>query len=242
MGPKIVVAAAILIAFLASAIVLSQASSTPAVSSAGLEFPAVMRQKVIAGATPVGSKVQAKLAEATLVDGVVIPRGALLSGEVTVSVAKSASDPSRLAIRMDSASWKNGPAQKMLELKNKIYLTEWYYPATSLISQAASDDSGDSPSTSRHRNDASPFPSRTNSSPQVLAPPPYPGHDSNRDANRLPGAPNPDSGISQHRILMKNMESIRNPEGGIVITSKGSAIKLDKSTTYVFVAGGVAPK
>ena len=245
MGHKIVVAAgsamlpamslAISIALLGPAILLGQASSTPAISSAGLELPALMRQKVIAGATPVGSKVQAKLAVATLVDGVVVPQGALLSGEVTVSAAKSASEPSRLAIRMDSASWKNGKAQKMkmIDLKNKVYLTEWYYPATSLIGQATSDDPGNSPLyDSRHRNDAS----------QIPGPPPFPGHDSNRDANRLPGAPNPDSGLSQHRVLMKNIESIRNPEGGFVITSKGSGIKLDKSTTYVFGAGGMAPK
>jgi hypothetical protein len=86
------------------------AQHAPAASSfsGALEFPVVMRQNVAAGTTPVGTKVQAKLAVATLVDGVVVPRDAVFSGEVTESVAKSVTDPSRLAIRMDSAQWKKG--------------------------------------------------------------------------------------------------------------------------------------
>jgi hypothetical protein len=80
----------------------------PAASSAaGLEFPVLMRQNASAGTTPVGTKVQAKLAVSTLVNGVVVPRDAILSGEITESVAKSATNPSRLAIRMESAQWKN---------------------------------------------------------------------------------------------------------------------------------------
>ena len=75
-----------------------------------------MRQNVAAGTTSVGTKVQAKLAVATLVDGMVVPRDAVLSGEVTESVAKSATDPSRLAVRMDSAQWKKGPAPIVLSL------------------------------------------------------------------------------------------------------------------------------
>src|SRR5271167_996536 len=54
----------------------------------GLEFPVFMRQKVVAGTTPVGTKVEAKLAVATLVNGTVVPQDALFSGEVTESVAK----------------------------------------------------------------------------------------------------------------------------------------------------------
>jgi len=63
-----------------------------------------MKQSVTAGATPVGTKVQAKLVVATLVDGTVFPQNSVFSGEVIESVAKSATDPSRVAIRMDSAS------------------------------------------------------------------------------------------------------------------------------------------
>ena len=95
-------------------------------SSLGLELPVTMRQNVTAGTTAVGTKVQAKLAVATLVNGVVVPRDAILSGEVIESVAKSPTDPSRLAIRMDVAQWKNGSAPL------KVYLTPWYYASPAL--------------------------------------------------------------------------------------------------------------
>src|SRR5271156_5336201 len=103
---------------LASAVLLVSAgllSPTPA-APAGLEFPAIMRQNVTAGKTPAGTKVEAKLTVATLVNGVVVPQDAILSGEVTESVGKSATDPSRLAIRMDSALWKNKSAPVELAL------------------------------------------------------------------------------------------------------------------------------
>ena len=41
---------------------------------------------------------------------------------------------------------------------------------------------------------------------------------------------------------MKNTESMRNPDGGVVITCKGSGIKLNKTTAYVFSSIGAAPK
>ena len=113
---------------LASVLSLGQPPPAPQSSTAGLEFPVIMRQNVAAGATPVGTKIQAKLTVATLVNGVVVPQGAILSGEVIESVAKSATDPSRLAIRMDSAQWKNRSAPI------KAYLTGWYYPAAPRMS------------------------------------------------------------------------------------------------------------
>ena len=86
------------------------------------ELPIVLRQSVEAGKTAVGTKVEARLVMATMMKGGVLPRDAVISGEVTESVAKSNQSPSRLAIRMDSAQWKNGVA------KFKVYLTAWYYP------------------------------------------------------------------------------------------------------------------
>ncbi len=53
-----------------------------------------MKQDVTAGKTPVGTKVQAKLQVATLVDGTVLPKNTVFSGEVTESVAKSESTSS----------------------------------------------------------------------------------------------------------------------------------------------------
>ena len=134
---------------------------TPAASgsSGALEFPVIMRQNVVAGTTPVGTKVQAKLAVATLVDGVVVPRDAVLSGEVTESVAKSATDPSRLGIRMDSAQWKKGSAPIVLSLASKLYLTAWYYPVAEMRAPDLSDESPDgTPQSWRRRNRAPTFP------------------------------------------------------------------------------------
>src|SRR5580658_1655237 len=53
------------------------------------EFPVVMQQSVVAGKTPVGTKVRAKLEVATPVNGRVVPRKAVLSGEVLESRGKS---------------------------------------------------------------------------------------------------------------------------------------------------------
>ena len=98
------------LAFTALAIILSStgllSQQTPALSgcAGACEFPVTLRQSVVAGKTPAGTKVEAKLVLATLVNGTVIPRDAILSGEITESVAR-ASEPSRIAIRMDLARW-----------------------------------------------------------------------------------------------------------------------------------------
>ena len=103
----------------------------PVASSAGggHEFPVTMRQKIEAGKTAVGTKVEAELALATLVEGTVIPRDAIFSGEVIESTAKTGTEPSRLAIRMDAVRWKKGSAPV------KVYLTAWYYPIRTEVGQ-----------------------------------------------------------------------------------------------------------
>ena len=203
--------------------------------SGAREFPVVMRQNVAAGITPVGTKVQAKLAIATLVDGVVVPRDAVFSGEVTESVAKSATDPSRLAIRMDSAQWKKGSAPIVLPLTSKVYLTAWYYPVAAMTPQDLSDESpDDGPQGWKHRNRAPTFPD-----PNTPASQPFPGRGTDTDPVSLP--PSPSSNISKHRALMKNVESTRNRDGAVSLTSKSFNIKIDKLTTYVLAAGDLLP-
>jgi hypothetical protein len=209
------------------------AQPTPAGSSSSgaLEFPVVMRQNVAAGITPVGAKVQAKLAVATLVDGVVVPRDAVFSGEVTESVAKSATDPSRLAIRMDSAQWKKGSTPIVLSLASKVYLTAWYYPLAETRAQDLSDESPDDASQSwNHRNRPPTFPD-----PNGSAAEPFPGRGVGTDLGASP--PSPASNISKHRALMKNVESTRNSDGAVSLTSKSFNIKIDKLTTYVLATG-----
>jgi hypothetical protein len=200
---------------------LPQSSASPI----GMEFPIVMRQSVVAGKTPIGTKVQAKLVAATLVNGTVVPRDAILSGEVTESVKKSASDPSRLAIRMDSADWKKGSAPI------KVYLTAWYYPESAITSQDPSYQPQDAANSKRNWNGMGTYPDPNNPISQQR----FPAGDSNKDAGPAPASPA--STISKHRVLMKNVQSIRNRDGAVVLIDQRSDLKLDKVTTYVLASG-----
>jgi hypothetical protein len=179
-----------------------------------------MRQNVVAGKTPAGTKVQANLVVATLVDGVVIPRGAALSGEVTESVAKTKADPSRLAIRMDSAEWKNGSAPL------KLYLTAWYYPVEAMPPQNLSYEPPDAANSTRNWNGMGQYPDKRD----PTAAPRFP--DANRDKDS-PTLPSPSSITSKHRVLMKDVDSIRDVDGAVTLSSKRSNLKIDKLTTYV---------
>jgi hypothetical protein len=214
--------------FLASAALFCQKPIT-GTSSARLELPVIMRQKVTAGATRAGTKVQAKLAVATLVNGAVVPQGAILSGEVAESVAKSATSPSCLAIRLDSAQWKNRSTPVVLKFTKEVYLTAWYYPAAPLTVNDLPDQAVDASAPTPIRRSGSP-PSSTRTYP-------FPG-DSSRNDDPAPTAPK--SIISQHRVVMKDVESTRNTDGAVSLTSKRFNIKLDKTTTYVFATGSLA--
>jgi hypothetical protein len=68
---------------------------------------------------------------------------------------------------------------------------------------------------------------------------PFPGTDATSGPDPTPGAPA--SAISDHRALMKNVESKRNQDGSVAITCTRSNIKLDKLTTYVLAAGDLMP-
>jgi hypothetical protein len=203
-----------------TAVLLGQQTPTAHSSPIGLEFPVVMRQNVDAGKTPIGTKVQANLVIATLVDGVVIPRGAALLGEVTESVAKTKTEPSRLAIRIDSAQWKNGSAPI------KLYLTTWYYPAEMMPGQSLSYEPLDAGNNIRKWNGMGQYPDKND----PAAAPRFPGPDAGRDITTLP---TPNSIISKHRVLMKNVDSIRDNDGALTLSSKRSNLKIDKVTTYV---------
>jgi hypothetical protein len=215
----------VVLTFLCSPALFSQPPAQPSLAPPGspslgladLEFPVTLRQNVTAGVTAVGTKVQAKLAVATLVTGKVIPQNAILSGEVTESQAKSSTEPSRLAIQIDSAQWKNG------SVAIKVYLTAWIYPLAMILpSQDPADISPSVRGVPITRSGGSTFP------------------DPSR-ADNDPSLPSPDSSLSKHRVLMKNVESTRDTQGNVVLSSKRSTIKLDKQTTYVFAASGLLP-
>ncbi len=184
------------------------------------DFPVILQQDVTAGKTQVGSKIQAKLSIATLVQGKVIPRNATFSGEVTESVAKTKTGPSRLAIRMDSAQWKDGSASL------KIFLTGWYYPT---ISEGGQDlQYGPPEPANRTWNGQGQYPD-----PNSKVYRPFPGDDSDKKSS-VPDTPT--SAASNHRIRMKEVEVERGPDGTVALTSKKSNIKLERYTTYILSA------
>ena len=181
----------------------------------------VMQQNVAAGKTPVGAKIKAKLEVATLIDGKVIPRSAVFSGEVIDSSAKTATGPSRLAIRMDSVVWKKGSASLT------TYLTAWYYP----VKDAAGQDLQYGPTLPANRtwNGQGQYPD-----PNSKVYKPFPGSDSDRGAS-VPDTPA--SAMGTHRMLMKDVESAVGNDGAVEIISRRANIKLDKLTTYVLATG-----
>jgi hypothetical protein len=227
-GKTIAIGRAGLTVVLSSIVLLSQSIPATPSSSSLLECPVFMLQKVTAGTTPVQTKVQAKLALATLVGRVVVPQGAILSGEVTESVSKSATDASRLGIRMDSAQWKNG------SVTIKVYLTAWYYPVAAPPPQDLSPDPDPQDNVSirprRRRGAANSTYPNTSASPS--------GRGTGTDP--APAPPPPEQRLSKHRVLMKNVESERNNDGAITLISKRGNIKLDKDTAYV-LAGNPPP-
>jgi len=186
-------------------------SAAPSVVAAQ-EFPVTMRQNVVAGKTPVGAKVEAKLTMATLVHGTVIPEGAIFSGKVVESSARSAMDPSRLAIRMDSVHWKKESRPIT------VYLTAWYYPVLMGQDAQTNDQISDRPPM---RADTGGFPDPRTAPPSVLPPP---------------------SRLSESRVAMKDVDSERDADVAIALTCTKSNIKLDKTTTYVLVTGELAAK
>ncbi len=197
-----------------------------------LEFPVHMQQKVAAGITPVGTKVQAKLTISTLVRGTVVPEGAILSGEVTESESKIADAPSKLSIRMDMAQWKNG------SLPLKVYLTEWYYPLKSPMVEE------NNPGFPGIHGSVGVTMGGGNSYPPLNSPgaSPYPGE----GPSTVPSTTDPDTpaaagDVSPHRVRMKDVESKRNGDGSISLSSKKNRLKLDKNTTYVLAGGDLLP-
>jgi len=217
---------AVLTVFVYSAGLVSQQGPAAPNSTSVKEFPVIMKQNVTAGTTPAGTKVQAKLVVATLVDGTVFPKNTIFSGEVTESVAKSASNPCRVGIRMDSAQWKNGSAAI------KVYLTAWFYPVIAAMGQDLS--YGPPQPASKTWNGAGTYPD-----PNSPASQPFPGQGTNRSAESAPESPA--YTVSKRRVVMKDVESERNSDGAVSISSKRFNIKLDKLTTYVLAAGDLPP-
>jgi hypothetical protein len=203
-----------------SAALLGQEKPATSAPSGAQEFPVILQESVAAGKTPVGTKIQAKLAVATLVAGTVIPRNAVFSGEVVESVAKTKTDPSRLSIRMDSVQWKTN------SIPVKVYSTAWYYPLRDAAGQEL--QYGPQEPANRTWNGQGQYPD-----PNSKVYRPFPGGDPNQGTS-VPDTPS--ATISNHRVLMKDVETASSNDGTLTLVSKRTNIKLDKLTTYVLAS------
>jgi len=201
-----------------SIVATCQQNPSSSAVAAAQEFPATFQENIVAGKTPAGAKVQAKLGMATLVNGTVIPQGAIFSGEVIESVGKTKTDPSKLAIRIDSAQWKNGSATL------KVYLVGWFYPFVAQPGQEL--QYGPQQPASRTWNGMGEYPADNT---KVYRPFPSGGSDSD-------SGPDTSSMTSLHRVQMKNVQTDRGADGTIALLSSHSNIKLDKAMTYVLAS------
>jgi hypothetical protein len=189
------------------------------------ELPVNLQQAVTAGKTAVGTKVQAKLMMATLVNGTVVPRNAVLSGEVLESTAKTGNEPSKIGIRMDSVTWKNGSASASASIR--VYLTGWFFPTVAQPGQNL--QYGPPPDASRTWNGAGAYPD-----PNSPAYKPFPGSDSEKE-QAAPDTPN--SITAKQRVRMKGVDVEHGSDDELFLISKHSNIKLDRFTTYVLASG-----
>jgi|KBSMisStaDraftv2_1062788.scaffolds.fasta_scaffold19813_3 hypothetical protein len=197
------------------------AQQTPAASSSQVlrQFPVVLQQSVEAGKTPVGTKVQGKLAVATTFHGLVIPRNAVVTGVVFESVRKSATAPSRLGIRMENAKWKDESTCMM-----KAYLMPLYYP---MVSQSTQGPPTESPDPSSRTTNG---PNQSSSSP--MSQPSFAGGNSEAVQEAMPNILT----LSSRPVPMKNVVMEPVPDNGLDLVSQHDNIKLYKMTTYVLAA------
>jgi hypothetical protein len=183
-----------------------------------LELPIELLQKVVAGSTAVETPVRGKLTIATLAGGAVIPEGAIITGKVEESVAKTADSPSRLKIKFASAHWKNGDAALAL------YLAGSYYPLE--ITTQRNDESGFHGEAGVTMGGMSPSMPRSPSG--------VPTADASRNNDTIPDPQQTitTSEISKHWVRIKGIDTAVGADGSLEITSKERNIKLDKGVTY----------
>jgi hypothetical protein len=181
-----------------------------------IELPAVLQQKVVAGSTAVGTEVRAKLSIATLVNGVVIPDGAVITGKVEESFAKTADSPAHLKIKFESAHWKNGDTTLELYLAGSYYPIEFQGPTDDLSGHGqVGVIVGGNPALGRQTNG---LPQRDTETPQDDPTDPRPNV--------------PHSEMSKHSVRIKNVDTAVAPDGSLEITSKERSLKLDKGVIY----------
>jgi hypothetical protein len=225
MSTRTIAVSTLVLCAVSSATLLGQQSPSTAATPKVIEFPVTMQQDVTAGKTSTGTKIRARLEVATLLNGTVIPRNAVFSGEVVESAKKTGTTPSRLALQIDSVQWKAGSAPV------KLYLTTWYYPTTNATGQNL--QYGPTQPANRTWNGEGQYPD-----PNSKVYRPFPGSDSGKGST-VPDTPS--STTSNRRVPMKDIESARSVDGALDIVSSRTNIKLDKLTTYVLAGDNLLP-
>lgn len=207
-----------ILAFCSAASIGQQSHQPPHSSSPVLrEFPVILQQNVEAGKTPAGTKVQGKLAAATLFSGTLIPKDAVASGVVVESESKRGEDRARLAIRMNTVSWNGGWAPLY------AYLMPLYYPTTGHAVPNLPYESPDPESRTLNG------PNQSSQSPMSR---PYAGDGSEANQGAIPDV----AILSSRPVRMKNVVLEPASNGGIALVSEHANIKLFKMTTYIFAA------
>jgi hypothetical protein len=206
-------------------VTLAQGPKADPGTQPGLEFPASLQSKIVAGSTPAGTEVRARLAMATLMDGVVLPQDAVISGHVEQSVAKTDGAPSLLKIKFDSARWKKGSAPV------NLYLAGCYYPI---------DFKGPTDGPSGMHGEIGVMMGSTppDALPRANSGMPNNGGMPTMDTGRPGTYPDPRPGVtlsevSKHWVRMEKVETVAAPDGGLQITSRDRNLKLDKGTVYL---------
>ena len=215
--------------------VFAQAAKPAASPQPSVELPASLQTKVVAGHTPVGTEVRAKLTMATLLDGVVIPQDAVISGHVEQSVAKTADAPSLLKIRFESARWKKGSAPVTLYLAGCYYPIEFPSPNNDMngVHGSIGINMGSAAESSPSRTDGG-LPN-TGAQNGGL---PNGGMSGSMDASRLDNYPDPRPGvtvseISKHWVRLENVDTVVGSDGSLQMASQQRNLKLDKGTIYL---------
>jgi hypothetical protein len=206
-----------------------QAQPARVATASAQEFPALLTHDIEAGKTTTGTPVNARLMMGTLMSGVVIPEGAVLSGTVEESVAAKDKAPARLRVHITQVQWQSRTAPL------NIYLVDQFYPKNANQSSqnaeydASSSGRNDVKLRTRNTLERGGFESHTTvevsdpassmkSADSIKPDPPHPGQN---------------SGLSP-RAKLKNATAVRDGEGRVTILSSDKKLKLDRGTCYSF--------
>ncbi|HEY7616704.1 MAG TPA: hypothetical protein VH744_07870, partial [Terriglobales bacterium] len=148
---------------------------------------------------------------------------ATLTGHVEESSKKSQQNPSRLKLKFDSATWKNG------SVAFTAYFTGCYYPIN-LVAKSESDAPSDG---GFHGSIGIGTGGNPRNPPTLGDDRDMPGMPPAAPRLELPTAPS----VSSHWVRMDNIDVWKHEDGSLAVTSAKKDIKLDKSTTYLLESG-----